>query len=230
MDRTRSSDYPFLFVFVDRNAAFVEAARRAFPESLFRFHVGDIANAIQVFSEGDVAQCALVSPANSLLFMDGGVDDAIRKLLPGAEAKAKERMRKLGILSLLKRPYLPVGAAMLTRAANGGTLISAPTMLLPQDVSQTRNAFHAFRAVLDIIQAPPWSFRVVLCPGFCCGWGKMDPEQAVSQMRLAWNESQAGEGWPFRSDTDADVTLPVFEPLDEQPEYYENSEWFPITP
>ena len=55
-----------------------------------------------------------VSPANSLCFMDGGIDRALsRAVFPGIEAKVKAAVRWLDRRSLLGRAYLPVGSALI---------------------------------------------------------------------------------------------------------------------
>lgn len=54
-----------------------------------------------------------VSPANSLGFMDGGIDLILsRNIMPGIEPKVKKRIEQLGIMSSMYRPYLPIGSVI----------------------------------------------------------------------------------------------------------------------
>jgi O-acetyl-ADP-ribose deacetylase (regulator of RNase III) len=90
-------------IFVSLNPTFVELARAAFPNAT-------------VCSE-DVATLetkgtAFVSPANSLGFMDGGIDAAYRRMFPGCESIVKHMIRAIGQLTNLGRPYLRVGSVL----------------------------------------------------------------------------------------------------------------------
>jgi hypothetical protein len=71
-------------------------------------------------------------------------------------------------------------------------LISAPTMFLPQDVSQTRNAYWAMIAVLVAADKLPDDIHTVVVPSLCCGWGRMLPVVAANQMREAYDDFCAG--------------------------------------
>ena len=70
---------------------------------------------------------AFVSPANSLGFMDGGVDYTLsREMFPGCEKEVKKKIWELaaqdpegGHKTLLGRPYLRVGSALWVPCAGG---------------------------------------------------------------------------------------------------------------
>ena len=88
-----------------------------------------------------------VSPANSLGFMDGGIDLVLsREIMPGIERKVKKRIQDLGIMSSMGRPYLPIGSVISVPHDLNTFLIVTPTMFLPHDVRGTQNAYWSFYA------------------------------------------------------------------------------------
>lgn len=168
--------------FVDTNAACIDAIREVF---------GDEANAtccdvalLPVAERG--RRVAFVSPANSLGFMDGGIDARYMQLFPDVQTRVKARIRELNKFTALRRPYLPVGSAVSTHVGNDTWLISAPTMFLPHDVSTTRNAYLAMMAALRCAELLGVDELVV--PAMCTGYGKMPVTTAAQQQCRAWRE------------------------------------------
>ena len=89
-----------------------------------------------------------VSPANSLCFMDGGIDYALSRIVfPGIEQRLKKVVSLLNIKNLLGRNYLPIGSSVILECGENALIVS-PTMLLPQNVSNTNNAYYSVIAVL----------------------------------------------------------------------------------
>lgn len=164
----------------DRNPSLVRAWEEIFSDyPNVHPSFGDI------FAEGpwlDVQ--AVVSPANSFGFMDGGIDFVY-------SAYVSEKLREH-----LWQEYqgeLLVGQAVVmdmretdpkgvhkTRIERIPYLISAPTMRVPTDVSQTVNAFLAFRAVLR--EAKKHGIESILCPGLGTSIGRMPYETCAVQM------------------------------------------------
>lgn len=166
---------------------------------------------------------AFVSPANSLGFMDGGIDRPLRDMWPGCEPRLKAAIRQLGHTTALGRAYLRVGSAYWQPVGLTTVLISAPTMFLPHDVSATQNAYWAFMAVLmTTLELPPTIQRLVV-PTLCCGWGRMSAEESARQMRRAYDDFLRGVR-PQREATSVAgmVLLPSRD--DEQPENYDTRE------
>ena len=139
---------------------------------------------------------AIVSPANSFGFMDGGIDLAY-SLRFGWELQAR-------LQAQLHREHdgeLPVGQAVVieTHDAQFPWLISAPTMRVPMDVSQSVNAFLAFRAVIRAVrqfnESAVRPIQSLLCPGLGTAVGRMEPRACARQMRHAYRTSHTGE--PF---------------------------------
>lgn len=139
--------------------------------------------------DGDILEQeadALVSPANSFGYMDGGLDLKISQKL-GWDIEKKVRQR------LLDDFYgeLPVGNALIveTGLKQFSYLVSAPTMRVPMDVSKTANAFLAFKAVLAEVKkfnAQGQRINSLACSGLGTGEGKMSAEQCARQMRAAY--------------------------------------------
>jgi O-acetyl-ADP-ribose deacetylase (regulator of RNase III) len=158
---------------------------------------------------------AFLSPANSLGFMDGGVDMVYsRAMFPGVEARVKAAIKALGQENFLGRFYLNIGDAVTVPTQHEGvSLIAAPTMWLPQYVLGTKNAYHAMRAALS--EARRQGVRRLVTPGLCTGVGGMPAEEAVAQMMAAHRD--ALDGLPSRYDA-ASIA-------EEQPHVYGNTEF-----
>lgn len=136
------------------------------------------------------AKCdALVSPANSFGFMDGGLDWSISELMEWKiQAKVQEVIHSKHAGELL------VGDAEIV--ATGNTqfpyLVCAPTMRVPQPVADSLNAFLAMRAILLAISkfntAHGAPIKSVAIPGLATGIGKMPYDRCAKQMRAAFDQ------------------------------------------
>lgn len=133
----------------------------------------------------DVTADAIVSPANSFGFMDGGIDLAYSKRF-GWELQ--ERLQ-----DTIRRKHageLPVGQAVIVETYDSAVpwLVSAPTMRVPAVVSDTVNAYLALRAALLAVRVHDQSpgIETVLAPGLCTAIGRMPPRRAARQLAAAW--------------------------------------------
>jgi len=143
---------------------------------------------------------AIVSPANSFGFMDGGIDLIYSRFF-GWELE--DRLKRL----LTKQYYgeLPIGQAVIIPTKNTSIpfLISAPTMRVPSNISQTFNVYLAFRAaliaVLEHNQKHNILIQSILVPGLGTGIGDVTPERAASQMRAAYDAIIGGKGTTQKS-------------------------------
>lgn len=126
---------------------------------------------------------AIVSPANSYGLMDGGIDLVYVRRFGWAL-----QSRLMGIIHELPGRLLPVGDALMVPTNDPliPWMISAPTMVTPGPVPDTRNAYLAFSAVLRIGRAR--NLGRVLCPGLATLTGRMDPLESARQMREAWDQ------------------------------------------
>ena len=170
-----------------------------------------------------------VSPANSLGFMDGGIDFALSiKVFPGIEDDVMLKIETCGKENLLGRKYLPIGSSIIFDKPNNTSLIVAPTMLLPQKVKNTNNAYYATMAILhNILINRQESLENVdiLFTSFCCGYGQMDISESIKQILKGIND------YVNYKPTIINRNYIFNEPnLAEQPKYYQNLEWFKILP
>lgn len=170
-----------------------------------------------------------VSPANSLCFMDGGIDYALSRIIfPDIEKTVKKTVRELNIQNLLGRNYLPIGSSIIVDYNELSSLVVAPTMLLPQNVSKTQNAYYATMAVLyNVLVNKKENINNVdiLLTSLCCGYGAMDEEESIAQIL------KGIEDYKKYSPKTVNQNIIIHEPnLKEQPKYYQNSEWFTIDP
>lgn len=125
---------------------------------------------------------AIVSPANSFGFMDGGID-LIYSYFFGwdLQRRLQEKIR------VDWHGELPVGCADIVETKHHQIpyLISTPTMRIPMNVQATSNVYLAFRAAL--ITAAKYKFNTILCPGLGTGVGKVTAESCADQMLQAFN-------------------------------------------
>jgi O-acetyl-ADP-ribose deacetylase (regulator of RNase III) len=165
-----------------RSAALVEAWRKDFAGATdVEITRGDIL---------DLSADAIVSPANSFGFMDGGLDLIYsRRFGWGVQAQLQD------LLQAEHDGELPVGQAVIVPTGDPAMplLISAPTMRVPMDVSRTVNAYLAFRAVIRVARQYNTSAATpigsILCPGLATGAGRLSPEACSRQMQYAYSAS-----------------------------------------
>ena len=171
-----------------------------------------------------------VSPANSLCFMDGGIDKALSQVVfPGIQTKVKKMVEvEIGYKNRLGRSYLPIGSSVVVDVDPTRSLIVSPTMLLPQNVSKTNNAYYATMAVLYhilVVRRERLSDVDILLTSFCCGYGKMDEDISVKQML------QGIYNYVNYKPRILNQNIVFHEPnLKDQPKYYQNTEWFNVPP
>lgn len=164
----------------DINADVVEAWRAAFSDTEgVEVSLGDIFE-----HEAD----AILSPANSFGYMDGGID-----LLYSRYFGWDLQTNLQALLTQQHFGELPVGQAIVLATGHERfpLLVSAPTMRVPMRIDQTVNVYLAFRAALiavlshnaDVDEA----IQSLLVPGLGTGVGAMQPTRAARQMRLAYD-------------------------------------------
>jgi O-acetyl-ADP-ribose deacetylase (regulator of RNase III) len=180
----------------DRNPLLVKAWQNLFADnSDFNTSYGDI------FEEGEHLNVdAIVSPANSFGFMDGGIDfvysdyfgwgigDDLREKI-WKEHDGELLVGQAAVIDMrpqAARVRRPEGERMRERTNRIPYLISAPTMRVPMNVSGTVNALLAFRAALRV--ADKHGFGAILCPGLGTAIGQMLPEVCAVQMFEAYRQ------------------------------------------
>lgn len=145
----------------------------------------------------DVKADAIVSPANSFGFMNGGIDLAYSKRFGwGLQAKLQKHLFDL------YDGELPVGDAVCIAIDNDPDfkyLISAPTMRVPMNIVGTVNAYLAMRGVLRIVRGMNGvGINSVLCPGLGTAVGQMPYDVAAFQMREAYRVVMENQPLDFR--------------------------------
>ena len=142
----------------------------------------------------DVSCDAVVSPANSFGFMDGGIDGIYMDYF-GNDIQLKVRREIFDH----HHGELLVGAATIveTGDANIPFLIAAPTMRVPMFLHESVNAYLAARAVFLLIQYGRFQsgsykgeaiadyVKVVAFPGLGTGVGKIGAKTCARQVRAA---------------------------------------------
>ncbi|SDZ41367.1 O-acetyl-ADP-ribose deacetylase (regulator of RNase III), contains Macro domain [Amycolatopsis xylanica] len=142
----------------------------------------------------DVVAQAVVSPANSLGWMRGGIDAVYARAYPGVEQNVRSAVLHF------HGGELPVGEAVVvpTGETAPAWLISAPTMRRPGErlPDDTVHPYLAARAVflkwrdgqleqgLDVRQA----VDTIAMPGLGTGVGGVAPQTCARQVAAAWEE------------------------------------------
>jgi O-acetyl-ADP-ribose deacetylase (regulator of RNase III) len=156
----------------------------------------------------DVACDAVVSPANSFGFMDGGVDAVYRNHFGH---QIQEQVRQL----IAERHYgeMLVGAADLVETGNARIpyMIVAPTMRVPMVLNDSVNPYLAARAILLLVSrysfhsgvhaGQPVSSKIqsIAFPGLGTGIGKIGPNTCAMQTRAAIEDTLLNSYTPPRT-------------------------------
>ena len=135
--------------------------------------------AVQVI-EGDILSLpvdAVVSPANSFGFMDGGLDALYTRFFgPQLQERLQRMIREQADGELLVGQALPVE----TGHARIPWCISAPTMRVPRRLESAEPAYLATRAAVRCALAAGVASMAI--PGMGTGTGGLPPESAARAM------------------------------------------------
>ena len=145
----------------------------------------------------DVECDAVVSPANSFGFMDGGID---RLYMERFGPKIQNRVQHI-----IKREHdgeLLVGAALIVKTSDKAIpyLIAAPTMRIPMVITGSLNPYLATRGILKLIrdrkiEGVPLSkvVKKIAFPGLGTGVGRISPTICAKQVRAAIEDVMLGK-------------------------------------
>ena len=138
-------------------------------------------------SSNNIVKTYYVSPANSMGYMHGGIDYSLaNNILIGIAPRVLSRIQTIGKpIPNYHEKYLPIGSSTIVDYNRHASLVVAPTMLTPSNVSKTHNAYYATMAVLyNILVNRQHDIRNVdiLLTSFCCGCGGMSSDETVQQM------------------------------------------------
>ena len=135
----------------------------------------------------EIACDAVVSPANSFGFMDGGLDLALSHRFGwNLQEEVQRRIAARPIRELL------VGESLIVRTGDTRVpwLVVAPTMRVPMRLRQSVNAYLAMKAILSGVlhHAECPRIETVAIPGLGTGVGALPADVAAIQMRRAFGE------------------------------------------
>lgn len=154
---------------------------------------------------------AVVSPANSFGFMDGGLDYQLSERFGWDLEKRLQKMIKA-----LPEGELLIGQALVLETNDPVVpfLISAPTMRIPTNfnIDTSVNAYLAMKAVL-IKAMQTADITSVAIPGLCTGTGRMNADIAARQMLQAYKEIILNERMDFNEFGEAQKYHRVINPL-----------------
>jgi len=160
------------------------------------------------------ADC-IATTANSYGRMDGGIDGTVNAMMTYYEPNQSYFHER--VQSMIRSRYCgeqPVGTTLLMRTHHPTYrwVAHMPTMRVPEDVSESLNAYLAFRSLLveilwynKIITSPNTNnadiISSVVCVPCCTSSGSMSYERSARQMRAAWDSVFADppkmEDWPL---------------------------------
>ena len=143
-------------------------------------HLMQLPNVIEVAHRSvlDRPVDAVVSPANSFGFMDGGVDWAYLRFF-GDQLQTRVQL----VIRLQKFQELQVGSAVAVPTYHEAIrfLIVAPTMRVPKIITDPADIMLATRAAVRA--ALDFRFEHVVMPGMGTGCGQVAPNIAARAMR-----------------------------------------------
>ncbi|MFA0810840.1 macro domain-containing protein [Microbulbifer epialgicus] len=141
------------------------------------------AECVSIFA-GSMKADAIISPANCIGRMDGGIDGLyVHHFGWGLQVNLSNLLSEKhgGRLEIGRAVSVPTGCSLIP------LMISAPTMDWPPgDVSNTENCFLAFRAALLLAQS--LRLKSIFTPGLGTLTGRMHPRECAKQMRAAWDD------------------------------------------
>jgi len=152
-----------------------------------------------IIVEGDILEGrsdAVVSPANSFGFMDGGIDLAYRRHFGmdlQSRLQARIRSEFFGELHVGQATVVPTGQEAIRY------LVAAPTMRVPDHIGDTVNVYLAFRAALLAVLAhndgSPAAIDSLRVPAMGTGVGAMPLARAARQMHAPYLSVFETPGW-----------------------------------
>lgn len=141
----------------------------------------------------DVECDALISPANSFGYMDGGIDMSISQFFGWhVQDRLQEKIQSkhhgellVGMSEIVETSYKQIPY-----------VISAPTMRIPMILKDTINVYLAIRGLLLLVKHGKFEdgtaikdkVQVIALPGMGTGVGKISPEIFARQMKQAVEE------------------------------------------
>lgn len=126
----------------------------------------------------------IVSPANSYGTMTGGIDVDIVKIDSTIQNKVYAKVKESHYLDMDDECYIPVGTCQCVKINHFLSLLVAPTMKHPKDISDTNNVLLAFNSIMIFLENAAYhnSNLSIACPCLGTGCGNMDAEISAKQI------------------------------------------------
>lgn len=126
----------------------------------------------------------IISPANSYGVMTGGIDIDIVKLDSTIQQKVYAKVKESHYLDMDEERYIPVGTCQCIKVNHSLSLLIAPTMKHPKDISESNNVLLAFNAIMIFLENATYHNKnlTIACPCLGTGCGSMDAETSAKQI------------------------------------------------
>lgn len=175
------------FIFFDIKDDLVDAVKQEFTKGTtsyqnFSFVKTDV-NSLLNNNKIDM----IVSPANSLGFMTGGIDGVYSRIFPDIQTTVQASIRQCGI-DVGVFHLLPVGSAITVATGSDKCplLICAPTMETPKDIRHTENVYYAFLGILNAVKF--YKNVTIAVPGLGTGVGMISAEVCAKEIKRAYDD------------------------------------------
>lgn len=167
------------FIIFDIDIDFVNEAKRLSKYGINVIHSSaeNLINNIKVD--------AIVSPANSFGWMNGGIDKVYSQMFNNIQNEVQNNIKKFNFKYDTDKWYLPIGSAITVKTNNSKCplLICNPTMFFPGNITNTNNVFYCFVSLIYLAKMN--TNLVIACPGLGTGVGMLSSKYAVDQIEKA---------------------------------------------
>ena len=190
-----------MICFVSKNAQWCDRM-----EAYFENH-RDVEIFFQKIQDIEKENTIFVSPSNSLVRIEGGIDYIMsRQMFPKIDKRVQRDVKKMAIVSYRGDYVLPVGSSLFVEnKKNHSGIIVSPTMYNSSSIAHTKNAYISCLSALILFQQINENRRVegkneferLIITSHCCGNGGMSVRNSVKQMIEAYEDFKNGR-WPKR--------------------------------
>lgn len=180
-------------IFTDVDQSFMYSVRQQLPAmrlQVSKKNVVMVEATCQDIRQFKIPNCAYVSPANSFLYFDGGIDLYYGKMFPLLQRDAQQYMLKYPY-RLKNRPILPVGSALVVpvkhKEVSNNYIVATPTMTEPQvlEGEEVRYVYWSVLAMLIVVHKynthcqADQRIKTIIIPGMGTGCGDVSYGDSV---------------------------------------------------
>ena len=169
------------FILVDNKRSLADA----WSEEFSKYPNFEIHGGVDIF---DYPGDAVVSPANSFGFMDGGIDLLYSMNMGWHVQKDLQQLIKEqlnGELLIGQAVVIPTGYKKFPN------IICSPTMRVPMDINEMPNVYLCAKAMFIIAKNNP-ILETIICPGLGTGTGRISSKECAIKMRMAYEDFYLG--------------------------------------